>query len=54
MFGDYDVETMRRVRLAIDPAELSNRGKMFPGGEAPSLKFSGPHPLEHAGVISRE
>ena len=54
MFNELDVETMRRVRLAIDPAELSNRGKMFPGGEAPSLKFSGPHPLERAGVISRE
>ena len=54
MFNELDMETMRRVRLAIDPAEISNRGKMFPGGEAPSLKFSGPHPLERAGVISRE
>jgi len=54
MFNEQDVEAMRRVRLALDPAELSNRGKMFPGGEVPSLKFSGPHPLERAGVISRE
>lgn len=54
MFGAHDVETMRRVRLAIDPAELSNRGKMFPGGQAPSLRSTGPHPLERAGVISRE
>jgi len=38
----------------IDPQELANRGKMFPGGEAPSLRLHGPHPLEREGRISRE
>ncbi|HLF28296.1 MAG TPA: FAD-linked oxidase C-terminal domain-containing protein [Anaerolineae bacterium] len=54
MFNAIDVEAMHRLRRAIDPHELSNRGKMFPTGEAPALKFTGPHPLERAGVISRE
>lgn len=30
MFSDVDVETMRQIRLALDPYEISNRGKMFP------------------------
>jgi glycolate oxidase len=54
MFSAHDVDTMCRVRRAVDPAEISNRGKVFPCGEAPSLRFTGPHPLERAGVISRE
>ncbi len=54
MFGPDDVEAMRRIRRAIDPLEISNPGKMFPGGDAPSLSHAGPHPLEKAGVISRE
>ncbi len=54
MFSAHDVDTMCRVRRALDPAEISNRGKVFPCGEAPSLRFTGPHPLERAGVISRE
>ncbi len=54
MFAPQDIETMRRVRQAIDAGEISNRGKMFPGGNAPSLSHRGPHPLEKAGVISRE
>ena len=54
MFSPHDVDTMCRVRRAVDPAEISNRGKVFPCGEAPSLRFTGPHPLERAGVISRE
>ena len=29
MFGEDDMETMRRLRRAIDPAELANRGKML-------------------------
>ena len=53
MFNAVDIETMRQLRLAIDPLEMSNRGKMFPGGEAPALEASGPHPLEKAGIISR-
>ena len=54
MFGEADMDAMRRLRHAMDPRELSNPGKMFPEGEAPSLKRIGPHPLERAGVISRE
>jgi len=29
MFGEDDIETFRRLRLAIDPQEIANRGKMF-------------------------
>ncbi|AWR87586.1 FAD-linked oxidase C-terminal domain-containing protein [Meiothermus taiwanensis] len=54
MFSEADLEAMRRIRRALDPFELSNRGKMFPGGEAPALHQAGPHPLERAGIISRE
>lgn len=54
MFGEIDLEVMRGIRRAIDPFELSNPGKMFPGGEAPALHSRGPHPLERLGVISRE
>jgi glycolate oxidase len=54
MFAEADLETMRRLRHALDPDEISNRGKMFPGEDAEAPHFSGPHPLERAGVISRE
>lgn len=54
MFSEVDLACMKRVRAAIDPREIANRGKMFPGGEAPSLQSHGAHPLEKAGVISRE
>lgn len=54
MFGELDVDVMHHIRSAIDPKELSNRGKMFPGGDAPVMKLRGLHPLEKAGVISRE
>lgn len=54
MFSDYDIEVMKRVRAAFDPKEVANPGKMFPGAEAPSLSQHGLHPLEAAGVISRE
>ncbi|CAN5601013.1 FAD-linked oxidase C-terminal domain-containing protein [soil metagenome] len=54
MFSETDLSVMKALRLAIDPAELSNPGKMFPGGEAPALSQHGPHPLERQGVISRE
>jgi glycolate oxidase len=42
------------LRNAFDPLHISNPGKMFPGKEAPSLALHGLHPLERAGVISRE
>ena len=54
MFSEVDLDTMKAIRRQIDPLEISNRGKMFPGGEAPALKMTGMHPLEKQGVISRE
>jgi glycolate oxidase len=54
MFNEDDIDAMQRLRLAIDPKEISNRGKMFPDGASPALRLTGPHPLEKAGIISRE
>jgi glycolate oxidase len=54
MFTELDVDVMHNIRVAIDPKEISNRGKMFPGGDAPVMKLRGMHPLEKAGIISRE
>jgi glycolate oxidase len=54
MFGELEIEMMERLRDTIDPKQLANRGKMLPAGEAPALHHSGLHPLEAAGVISRE
>jgi len=54
MFTELELDIMKQIRLAIDPKEIANRGKMFPGGEAPALKQHGMHPLEKEGVISRE
>jgi glycolate oxidase len=53
MFTPVDLEVMADLRRAIDPDDLANRGKMFPGGDAPSLHSAGPHPLERQGAISR-
>ncbi|MDR7590829.1 MAG: FAD-linked oxidase C-terminal domain-containing protein, partial [Armatimonadota bacterium] len=30
MFSEPDLEVMRRLRRAMDPGEIANRGKMFP------------------------
>lgn len=54
MFSEDDLAAMRSIRAEIDPHAISNRGKMFPGGEPATLHQSGLHPLEKAGVISRE
>jgi glycolate oxidase len=54
MFNEQDIDAMHRVRRSFDPKEIANRGKMFPGGEAPALQHHGMHPLEAAGIISRE
>jgi glycolate oxidase len=54
MFSSADIATMRAIRLQIDPQELSNRGKMFPSGASPIPPSIGAHPLERAGIISRE
>ena len=54
MFTADEIDCMQRIRAAFDPLGIANPGKMFPGGEAPALNLAGVHPLERAGVISRE
>ena len=54
MFTDGELDCMKRVRTAFDPLGIANPGKMFPVAEAPVLTQHGLHPLEKAGVISRE
>jgi hypothetical protein len=44
---------MKRIRLACDPHEISNPGKMFPAAEAAALSMYGLHPLEKQGIASR-
>jgi glycolate oxidase len=52
MYADADLDCMRRVRLAMDPHQVSNTGKKLGPGTGPSVS-SGLHPLERAGIISR-
>ncbi len=54
MFTADELDCMQRVRAAFDPLTIANPGKMFPAAEAPALAHHGLHPLEKAGVISRE
>lgn len=54
MFSADEIECLRRVRTAFDPLGIANPGKMFPAAGAPALAQPGLHPLERAGVISRE
>lgn len=54
MFSALEIDCMQRVRAAFDPHGISNPGKMFPAAGAPALAMHGLHPLEKAGVISRE
>jgi glycolate oxidase len=54
MFTADEIDCMQRIRAAFDPLGIANPGKMFPGGGAPALQQHGLHPLEKAGVISRE
>ncbi len=56
MFNETDIDTMRRLRKAIDPGELANQGKMFLDPASPEIEITnhGQHPLEKAGIISRE
>ena len=54
MFSAAEIDLMQRLRAAFDPLGISNPGKMFPGGNAPALVQHGMHPLEAAGIISRE
>lgn len=54
LFGPDEIDCMKRLRDAFDPLGIANPGKMFPGGEAPALSLQGLHPLEKAGLASRE
>jgi glycolate oxidase len=54
MFSPDEIDCMRRLRSAFDPLGISNPGKMFPAADAPALHQRGLHPLEKAGLISRE
>src|SRR5215467_1187780 len=54
MFSADEIDCFQRLRSAFDPLGIANPGKMFPGAEAPALQQRGLHPLEKAGVISRE
>ena len=54
MYAEADMDAMWKLRCAIDPKQIANPGKMFPTGEAPALRMTGLHPLERAGLISRE
>ena len=53
MFSEDSIRYMQRLRLACDPHEVANPGKMFPSSEAASLGMYGLHPLEKQGVASR-
>ncbi|HZR16200.1 MAG TPA: FAD-linked oxidase C-terminal domain-containing protein, partial [Verrucomicrobiae bacterium] len=54
MFGPDEIDCFRRVRAAFDPLGIANPGKMFPDSDAPALRQRGLHPLERAGLLSRE
>jgi glycolate oxidase len=57
MYSADDIGAMRRLRLAFDPREIANRGKMLAeeaASDAPHPLAHGQHPLERAGVIQRE
>ena len=54
MFTADEIDCMKRIRAAFDPLGIANPGKMFPSGEAPALQQHGLHPLEKAGLLSRE
>src|SRR5215207_4566567 len=54
MFSADEIACLKRLRAAFDPFEIANPGKMFPVVDAPALVQHGMHPLEKAGVISRE
>lgn len=54
LFSPEEIDVQRRVHAAFDPDGIANPGKMFPGSEAPALSHRGLHPLESAGILSRE
>jgi glycolate oxidase len=58
MFNPEEMDCLKRVRAAFDPYGIANPGKMFPGASVetavPLPGSQGLHPLEKAGVLSRE
>jgi glycolate oxidase len=54
MFNREEIDCLQRLRGAFDPLGIANPGKMFPEAEAPTLRQRGLHPLEKAGLLSRE
>jgi glycolate oxidase len=54
MFGADEIDCFQRIRAAFDPLGIANQGKMFPSAGAPVLRQQGLHPLEKAGLVSRE
>ena len=54
MFNPDEIDCLQRIRSAFDPAGIANPGKMFPVAGAPALQHHGLHPLEAAGLLSRE
>ena len=54
MFSADEIDCMKRIHAAFDPLGIANPGKMFPDATAPALAQHGLHPLEKAGIISRE
>src|SRR3954471_11462539 len=56
MFTADELDCLKRIRAAFDPLGIANPGKMFPAGEPAVMTVAqqGLHPLEKAGVISRE
>ena len=53
MYGADDVQFMERLRDAVDPLSIANRGKKLPDDQAPALTSNGAHPLEQRGIVSR-
>ena len=54
MFNAEEIDCFEKLRAAFDPLLIANPGKMFPRAEPPALRQPGLHPLEKAGLLSRE
>jgi glycolate oxidase len=54
MFSADEIDCFQRLRAAFDPHGIANPGKMFPSGPDAAQGQRGMHPLERAGIISRE
>ncbi len=52
MYDEASLDCMRRLRLAMDPQQLANRGKKLAVSAGDGFSH-GLHPLERAGIISR-